>query len=70
MTYEETQMEELRRFLFWNQKLRLADVQRILQLGKTRANDYFIRLKKEFGISLKKVGHDYVIDTKALEKSP
>ena len=67
MTYEETQMEELRRFLFWNQKIRLSDVQRILQLGKTRANDYFLRLKEEFGTSLKKAGHDYVIDTGYLE---
>ena len=68
MSYKEIQMQKLRRFLFWNQKLSLADVQRILEFGKTRANDYFIRLKKELSTSLKKVGHDYVVDTKTLEK--
>lgn len=70
MTSETTQMEELRRFLFWNQKIRLADVQRILRLGKTRANDYFIKLKGGLGTSLRKAGHDYVIDATTLENHP
>ena len=52
---------KLKKFIFWNQSISLSDVQRLLGLGKTRSNDYFINLKNYLQGNLVKHGHRYQV---------
>ena len=52
---------KLKKFIFWNQSISLSDVQRLLGLGKTRSNDYFIELKNYLQGNLVKSGHRYQV---------
>lgn len=54
-------LELLKKFVYWNDSIALADVMRLLSLGKTQSNKYFSLLKRDLKEHLKKRGHRYQI---------